>query len=234
MNRTDRLYALVEELRAAAPRPRTVPWLAGRFEVSERTVQRDLQALMQTGVPLRSEPGPYGGWFVDKAMSLPPVNFTAEEAIAIAVALAGAESGAPFAGPARGAMRKLTAAMPEAAIASLRLISRQIRIGAEPVPADVSAAVERAVREHQVIWLHYLGGDGRESQREVEPAGLLAHRGRWFLIGWCRSRRAVRGFRLDRIQEARTTAEQAPHRDLATLLDVDSAAPAILADLTDD
>ncbi|GAA3354363.1 HTH domain-containing protein [Saccharopolyspora gregorii] len=52
MNRTDRLYALVEELRAVAPRPRSAGWLAKRFEVSTRTVERDIAALQQSGVPI--------------------------------------------------------------------------------------------------------------------------------------------------------------------------------------
>ncbi len=84
MTRTDRLYALVEELRSAAPRPRTVAQLAARFEVSSRTIQRDLQALMHAGVPLRAAAGRTGGWFVDPVMTLPPINFTATEITAIA------------------------------------------------------------------------------------------------------------------------------------------------------
>ncbi|MFE3284142.1 helix-turn-helix transcriptional regulator, partial [Streptomyces sp. NPDC059233] len=72
MNRTTRLYALVEELRANAPRPVTVAALAARFEVSTRTAQRDLQALMESGVPVRTTPGRGGGWTIDPAMTLPP------------------------------------------------------------------------------------------------------------------------------------------------------------------
>ncbi|GAB3860390.1 helix-turn-helix transcriptional regulator [Dactylosporangium cerinum] len=52
MNRTDRLYALVEELRAVAPRPRSARWLATRFEVSTRTIERDIGALQESGVPI--------------------------------------------------------------------------------------------------------------------------------------------------------------------------------------
>ena len=63
VNRTDRLYALVEELRAVAPRPRSARRLAGHFEVSVRTVERDISALQQSGVPIYAEPGrthPFG------------------------------------------------------------------------------------------------------------------------------------------------------------------------------
>src|SRR5207244_6977673 len=106
----DRLYALVEELRAVAPRARTARQLAEHFEVSVRTVERDLSALQQSGVPIWATPGPGGGYTLDPSMTLPPLNFTADEATAIAVALA-ASGPIPFGDAARAALRKLVAAM---------------------------------------------------------------------------------------------------------------------------
>src|SRR5918994_1811419 len=88
MNRTDRLYALVEELRAVAPQPRTARQLADRFEVSVRTIERDIGALLEAGVPLYATPGPGGGHAIDPLHTLPPVNFTSDEAAALAIALA--------------------------------------------------------------------------------------------------------------------------------------------------
>ncbi|MGH9288659.1 MAG: helix-turn-helix transcriptional regulator [Acidimicrobiales bacterium] len=72
MNRTDRLYALVDELRAVAPRARTARQMAARFEVSVRTIERDLGALQQAGVPIYATPGPGGGYAVDRDHTLPP------------------------------------------------------------------------------------------------------------------------------------------------------------------
>src|SRR6266498_1578454 len=80
MNRTDRLYALVEELRATAPRARAARRLAERFEVSVRTIERDILALQQAGVPIWATPGPGGGYTIDPAHTLPPLNFTASGA----------------------------------------------------------------------------------------------------------------------------------------------------------
>lgn len=77
MNRTDRLYALVEELRAVAPRPRSARQLAERYEVSTRTIERDILALQESGVPVYAETGRCGGYIIDKTLTLPPVNFTA-------------------------------------------------------------------------------------------------------------------------------------------------------------
>src|SRR2546425_6992253 len=111
MNRTDRLYALVEELRAAAPAPRSARWLADRFEVSSRTVERDLGALQQAGVPIYAEPGRTGGYVLDKARTLPPVNVSPAEAGAIAGALGGPHR-TPFADPAPAALRQGGAGLP--------------------------------------------------------------------------------------------------------------------------
>src|SRR5215813_5390621 len=62
VNRTDRLYALVEELRAIAPRPRTARQLASKYEVSTRTIERDILALQESGVPVYAEIGRHGGY----------------------------------------------------------------------------------------------------------------------------------------------------------------------------
>ncbi|NUQ96722.1 MAG: WYL domain-containing protein [Streptomyces sp.] len=234
MNRTARLYALVEELRAAAPRPLTVAVLATRFGVSTRTVQRDLQALMESGAPVRNTPGRGGGWTIDPATTLPPMHFTADEAAALAAALAAAD--APYAGAARTAYQKIVASMtgPGSAVA-LELAARIVALPARTDLA-VRAAVEQALTDARVLRLSYVDAAGRESEREVEPAGLLTAQGRWYLIAWCRTRRAGRGFRLDRIAAAATTGEQARPHDLADLLHGSAAAdavpPAALASLS--
>jgi predicted DNA-binding transcriptional regulator YafY len=109
VNRTDRLYALVEDLRAVAPRPWSARQLARKYEVSTRTIERDVLALQGAGVPIYAQAGRRGGYVIDKTLTLPPVNFTAAEMVAIAVCLAGAER-TPFAFAARSAARKVLAA----------------------------------------------------------------------------------------------------------------------------
>ncbi|MFG2577008.1 helix-turn-helix transcriptional regulator [Streptomyces sp. NPDC048481] len=227
MNRTARLYALVEELRAAAPRPLTVAALAARFEVVARTVQRDLQALMESGVPLRVQPGRGGGWTIDPAMTLPPVRLTVQEAAALTAALAAADARTPYAGAARTAAQKITAAMAGPAAAAARELAA--RIVAVPAPDDdaIRSAVERALDGNTALRLSYTDAAGRESERVVEPAGLLTADGRWYLVAWCRTRRAGRGFRLDRITAAAPTGEQASSHDLSALLRGSAAAAAV-------
>ena len=95
VNRTDRLYALVEELRAVAPQWRSAKWFAERFEVSSRTIERDLSALQQAGVPIYATPGRRGGYAIDVQHTLPPLNLSAAEVAAVATALA-ADTATPF------------------------------------------------------------------------------------------------------------------------------------------
>jgi predicted DNA-binding transcriptional regulator YafY len=127
VNRTDRLYALVEELRAVAPRPRSTRQLAGKYEVSRRTIERDILALQDAGVPVYAQAGRRGGYVIDKARTLPPVNFTAAEMVAVAVSLAGAE-GTPFFFAARSALRKVLAAAPAAHLEEAAQLMDRIRL----------------------------------------------------------------------------------------------------------
>jgi predicted DNA-binding transcriptional regulator YafY len=139
VNRTDRLYALVEDLRASAPRPQSARQLAARYEVSARTIERDILALQESGVPVYAEPGRRGGYAIDKTMTLPPVNFTAAEMVAIAVALARDER-TPFAAATRSALRKVLAVAPAAQTAeAAQLIDRVRLISARPDRAVTAA-----------------------------------------------------------------------------------------------
>jgi len=124
MNRTDRLYALVEELRAISPRYRSARELAAGFDVSTRTIERDISALQRSGTPIYAEPGRRGGYAIDRAVSLPPLNLTPAEAVAVAVALSG-HGARPCAGQARSALRKVIAAMPDGAGCLARELARQ-------------------------------------------------------------------------------------------------------------
>jgi predicted DNA-binding transcriptional regulator YafY len=214
VNRTARLYALVEELRAAAPRSLTVAVLAARLEVSTRTVQRDLQALMEAGVPVRTTPGRGGGWSIDPAMTLPPIHLTPDEASVLAAALAGADGSTA----ARTAFQKIAAVLNGPATAAAGELAARIVALPSRTDARIRAAVHQALSTKTVLRLTYTDGSGRESDRVVEPAGLLTTDGRWYLIAWCRTRQAGRGFRLDRIIAATTTGDHAQSHDLTDLL----------------
>ena len=219
MNRTDRLYALVEELRAVAPRPRSARWLAGRFEVSARTVERDISALQQSGVPIWAEPGRTGGYCLDKARSLPPVNLTPGEAVALAVALRQLD-GTPFLADAATALRKLVTAMQAGDAAAAQELAERIHLlgkpDAAPPPTAMPRLVADALQPRRVLRIGYADRAGAVTVREIEPLGYVvgspaAH---WYLVARCRLRDGLRAFRTDRITCVTVTAEAAPPRPL--------------------
>ena len=204
MNRTDRLYAIVEELRAAGRRGRTAPQLAARFEVSVRTIERDLSALGQAGVPLAARQGRGGGYLLDRSMSLPPLNFTAREAASVAVALTLSEH-VLFTPDALSALRKIAAAMPEGALREARATAEKVRLLVRPAAspdARIAGIVWRAVRDNQVLRIRYLDGHGAETERDVEPQHVVIGPDGSYLTAWCHLRDGDRVFRLDRITRA--------------------------------
>jgi predicted DNA-binding transcriptional regulator YafY len=217
MNRTDRLYAIAEELRAAGRRGRTSAWLARRFEVSGRTVKRDVSALQQAGVPIWAEAGPGGGYVLDAAGTMAPLAMTAAEATAVALALA-AMPELPYAPDGRSALAKVLAVMPDderdrAHELAGRLWLREQQTTSRPAVARV---LDEALRREVVVVLDYTDGRGRSSRRRpVEPMALARTAGRWYLLAWCRSRRAGRWFRLDRVTGATVTTERVAARSLA-------------------
>ncbi|MGY1684155.1 helix-turn-helix transcriptional regulator [Geodermatophilus sp. SYSU D00867] len=215
MNRTDRLHALTEELRRAGPRGRTARRLAAWLEVSTRTVKRDVSALQQAGVPIWATSGPGGGYVLDAAATLPPVNLTPAQAVAVAIALAGAAD-APFAADGRAALEKVLDVLGPQARAEVERLGGRVWVRApsarRPDPAPV---VEEALARRRVVAITYRDRAGTASRRRVEPH-LLARTGdRWYLVGWCRERDAPRWFRWDRIEAAALTTEPAPERDAA-------------------
>jgi predicted DNA-binding transcriptional regulator YafY len=231
VNRTDRLYALVEELRAVAPRPRSASHLARKFEVSTRTIERDILALQESGVPVYAEAGRRGGYVIDKGLTLPPVNFTAAEVVAMAVSLAEAEK-TPFATAARSALRKVLAAAPHGQMAEAERLVNRVRLiestrsdssqrdGTMTHRTAVPEAIQEAITARHVLVLDYRDRHDVVTVREVEPVAFAGTRAHWYLVGWCRLRDRARAFRVDRILAAVDTGAPAPHRAYADL-DVD-------------
>jgi predicted DNA-binding transcriptional regulator YafY len=231
VNRTDRLYALVEELRAVAPRPRSARWLAGRFEVSARTVERDISALQQSGVPIYAEPGRTGGYCLDKARTLPPVNLTPGEAVAMALALRGL-AGTPFRAEAGTALRKLVAAMQGDDVAAAHELAGRIHLfGGTRSGRTPSGGTSGALSAGRVLRIRYGDRFGADTLREIEPLGYVVGAEHWYLMAWCRLRGAVRAFRTDRISSVAVTAEVPAPRVLRRE-DLDIPADA-LSQLTD-
>lgn len=210
MNRTDRLFAVREELRGAGPTGRTAERLAAIFEVSVRTIKRDVTALQQAGFPVWARPGPGGGYVVDRSATLPPVNFTESEAVGLAAAAA-ASQGQPFDQDLRAALTKVLGAMDAPARRRATLLADRVWINDDPDHrgAQNLRAVEQGLAERRVLALRYRDRHGEESQRRVDPVLLARTGGHWYLIAHCRNAAAIRWFRLDRVEAANLTKEKA-------------------------
>jgi len=220
VNRTDRLYAIREELRRAGRRGRTAESLADAFEVSLRTVKRDIATLQAGGFPVWARPGPGGGYVVDAAATLPPVNFTPSEVSGLAVAIT-SHAGQPFSSHAGAAFAKILAvALPADRERAQRLAGRiwVDHAGQEPaIDSAVRGPVEEALASQRVLWLRYVDQAEAASERRVDPQMLAYGFGHWYLIAHCQRAAAIRWFRLDRITSARLTKQASRDRPVADL-----------------
>jgi predicted DNA-binding transcriptional regulator YafY len=213
VTKTERWYAVVEELRAVSPRPRSAQWLADRFEVSRRTIERDLDGLLQAGVPLYPRAGRTGGWVLDRSATLGPPALDTAEVTALAVAVSRL-TGTPFAEAGRTAMRKLVGSLAEGPRRQAHESASRVAFLRDPDPAvSVPLAVQRALRDRRVLRVRYGDAAGVVTSREIEPIGFVGS-DRWYLVAWCRLRDGVRGFRMDRIRAVEVLSEVAPQRDI--------------------
>jgi predicted DNA-binding transcriptional regulator YafY len=212
MNRVDRLVAIA--LRLQSRRVVRAEDLAAHFEISVRTIYRDLAALGEAGVPIVGEAGV--GYSLVKGYHLPPVMFTAEEASALFFGekLVEQFTDASLRKQMESALLKIRSVLPRDRQDYLDRLERATAIlscPAQNVPRLASEALiplQRALAERRVLALDYQGGKRPEAtRRDVEPLGLVYYSDNWHLIAWCRLRRDVRDFRTDRIRKLEPRAE---------------------------
>lgn len=219
MNRTDRLYALVQELRRGAHRARTAQELGDKLEVTPRTIKRDISALQQAGVPIYSAPGPGGGFRLlgkDEAV-LRPVTFTSSEAVAIAVALR-TQPHLPFATDGAAALTKVMQAMTPGSVEAAERIAGRVWTTSRPVRSRAARTLDVAIAERRVVSIDYTGRDGKTTRRKVDPLQFAHTGGHWYLLAYCRERQGGRWFRLDRITRAHVTRQRADEHDVETVI----------------
>ncbi len=221
MNRTDRLYAIVEELRRSGRRGRNAEWLAARLEVSTRTVKRDIAALQAAGTPVVGQDGRGGGYQL-ASDALPPVTLTGAEVGALAVAL-GADPSLPFAPDGRTALTKLLRTMSAAQCAEVARITGSVWVRAQDDAARGATrscvrTVDEAVRRGVALTIDYEDRAGRSTKRRrVDPMAIARTGGRWYLLAWCHTRAAGRWFRFDRMRRAALTRTPTAPRELAAV-----------------
>ncbi|MEE1777947.1 helix-turn-helix transcriptional regulator [[Kitasatospora] papulosa] len=230
MKRAERQYALVDLLRGAR-RPRPAARLADEFGVSTRTIERDIAALQLAGVPIYAEHGATGGYAILREYSLPPLNLSATESLAVLAGLALLDS-SPYQAAARRARAKIAAVMEEEHREPVQKMLGMMQVIDAVAPTNDAVPLgmlSDVIADRRVVRLTYLGEDkdggpapATSTVRDVETMGLLRAGDAWLLAGWCRLRDAIRGFRIERITELRILDEAPPPRDPA-LLEADLA-----------
>jgi len=212
MNKTDRLLAIVLELQGKG-RQRAED-LARTFETSKRTIYRDIEALCEAGVPLISIPG--RGYSLMEGYFLPPLSFTTDEATML---LMGSEFmshnfDAQYREAAQSAGRKIAGVLPEQLRDEVAYLQQNILFVAAQHEDEKDALLQqlrRAILEHVTVEFTYFARSGnhdkerldetsvQQTTRTVDPYALI-HVNTWYLTAYDHARKAIRNFRLDRIE----------------------------------
>lgn len=201
--------------------------LAERLGVSDRTLRRDVEKLRELDYPVHAVRGTGGGYRLGDGGRLPPLQFLSDEAVAAAIALTtAASSNVHGVGEAaQRALGKLEHVLPSRLRARVQRLGQSVvhLPGAAVVDPDVLMTVAGACRDQVVLRFDYVRGDGTESRREVEPYGLVAWTGRWYLVAWDLDRDDWRTFRIDRLRPRipfgrRFTPRELPDENAGTYL----------------
>ena len=193
-----------------------VPELARRLEVGERTVRRYASMLREMGVPVEAEVGRHGGYRLRPGRKLPPMMFTEEEALGLALGLLAARDlGLSGVAPAvEGALAKLERVMPGPVGDRVRALQETVSIAVSRSGGIASGGMlltlAAAVGEGRRVRMVYQSGWSGRTEREVDPYGMAHRGGYWYMAGHCHLRGGLRHFRVDRILEAETLAETFP------------------------
>ncbi|WKZ58567.1 MAG: YafY family protein [Cyclobacteriaceae bacterium] len=224
MNRIDRLTAILIQLQTK--KVVKAQEIADRFEISLRTVYRDVQALMEAGVPIGSEAGK--GYFIVDGYHLPPVMFTQDEASAMLLAgkLVEKMGDKSVRQAFDTALQKVKAVLNETEKDHLQNLEPHIEIylrsryehrERDGFPDHFLTEIQRALAKKQVLIIDYSNSKEEVTKREVEPIGIFYYSMTWHLIGWCRLRNDYRDFRSDRIKHLESSSQTFESRNLMSL-----------------
>jgi len=220
VRRADRLFEIIQVLR----RKRVVKAreLAERLEVSERTIYRDVQALIASRVPIDGEAGV--GYSLRPGYDLPPLMWSEGEleALVFGARIVSSWSDPEMARAAESALARLEPVLP----AHLRHLLADATLWVPAVNRQVPlrfdlAALRAAIRERRKVRFRYRDEHGAETRRRVQPITLWFYGPVWLVGAWCELRSDFRFFRLDRMQDVEflpDTFALEPGRTAADLL----------------
>lgn len=180
--------------------------IADQFDISERTVFRDIKALGEAGVPLGFEKD--RGYFIVEGYNIPPVMFTKEEAGALLLAgkLLDRQGDKSLVDQFEQALDKVRAVLKSSQKDYVQELEKYIEVVSPAIPVEKAfpdmflTDIKTALINHQILSFEYYANySDTYSSREVEPLGICHYANHWHLIAYCRMRNGVRDFRTDRI-----------------------------------
>jgi predicted DNA-binding transcriptional regulator YafY len=183
----------------------TADRLGARLGVTERAARRYVGILREAGIPIDSVRGPYGGYRVGRGLRLPPMVFSATEALGLVMAaLDGHHAASDPTDPVGRALGKLIRALPEPVAAHAETVRRTTapapdRAAARPDP-DTTAALVAACSSHRTVRLDYRTEAGSEWVVDIEPWTVVVRHGRWYVVGRSLQHGQTRTYRIDRVR----------------------------------
>jgi predicted DNA-binding transcriptional regulator YafY len=184
----------------------TADRLADKLGVSERAARRYVGTLREAEIPIESVRGPYGGYRVGRGIRLPPLMFSATEALGLVMAvLDGHHDASDPANSVGSALGKIMRALPEPVAAQAEAVRQTTaaapdRAAARPDPATAAALVQ-ACSARRRVRLDYRSEAGAEWVTQVDPWAVVVRHGRWYLLCHSHSADAPRAYRIDRVRE---------------------------------
>jgi predicted DNA-binding transcriptional regulator YafY len=217
MPRAERILQLTDMLRGRETT--TVKDLATELGVSRRTLLRDLACLRDRGMPIDGQAGPGGGVRLDGDRGQAAVHLSITEVVALwlGARLSRCASDLPWSEDANSGMSKLLGGLPTKKARALRALCRRvivgqpasahIRAGAAAAPRELLSLFEAAFSNGVGLGFVYSDREGRQSQRRVEPHGLLVEPPVWYVLSRDVDKEEPRTFRMDRIARPRILAD---------------------------
>jgi predicted DNA-binding transcriptional regulator YafY len=195
----------------------TAERLGDRLGVSERAARRYVAILREAEVPIESVRGPYGGYRVGRGLRLPPLMFSATEALGLVMAVLEAHGGTEGDDPVATAVGKMVRVLPENVarpLEALRAVSAR-RTDPDPPHPETTATLVRASADRRRVRIGYALGPHRERTLQVDPWAVVVRHGRWYVLGWSHAAGARRMYRIDRVTSVDVLAEPfTPPEDL--------------------
>ena len=220
MNRIDRLFSILTFLQAKKYVP--AERIAEKFNISVRTVYRDVKALCEGGIPVSFEPGK--GYFVVQGYFLPPVSFSTEEANALLLmeTMATGFADKSIHTHYSSALQKVKAVLRSSQKEKVEHLQNNIKFQLPACMAndyDYLSVLQTAISHKQVVDMEYKNNKSEVSKRRLEPIGLVFYAFSWHLIAWCHLRGEYRDFKLARILRVKNTGEPFSIQDHLELAD---------------